>query len=129
MTDRTPHDGPPTGPAQPPHRAQIKVEVPGDLIGQYMNLAMITHSSSEIILDFAQVLPGVLKTRIQTRLILSPTNAKLLHRALGESLAKYEAVYGEIKTPPSLADQLFSVTRPIGGAAPEDTPGGGSGNE
>ncbi|NPV68080.1 MAG: DUF3467 domain-containing protein [Anaerolineae bacterium] len=129
MTDRIPRDGPANESAhQPLRRAQIKVEVPADLPGQYMNLAMITHSLSEVILDFAQVLPGVFKTRVQTRLILSPTNAKLLHKALGESLAKYEAAYGEIKTPPSLADQLFSVTRPIGGATPEET-SGDSGHE
>ncbi len=125
MTDRLPLNDP----AQPPRRAQIKVEVPGDLPGQYMNLAMITHSLSEVILDFAQVLPGVFKTRVQTRLILSPTNAKLLYKALGESLAKYEAAYGEIRTPPTLADQLFSVTRPIGGATAEDTGGGESNHE
>ncbi len=44
---------------------------------------------------------------MQTRLILTPTNAKLLHKALGDTLAKYEERHGQIKVPPTLADQLF----------------------
>ena len=77
----------PTG-NQQAKRAQIKLEIPADLAAQYVNFALITHSLSEVILDVAQVLPGSPKSRVQSRLVFSPTNAKLLYQALGETLAK-----------------------------------------
>jgi hypothetical protein len=107
-------------PIQPPQRPQIKVEVPADLSAQYVNFALITHTLSEIVLDFAQMMPNMPKARVQTRLVLTPTNAKLLLKALGDSLAKYEERFGEIKVPPTLADQLFSAMR-AGGPGSEDT--------
>ena len=94
-----------------PKRAQIKLEIPGNLPAQYVNFALITHSLSEMILDFAQVLPNTPKARVQSRIILTPTNAKLLYKALGDSIAKYESTHGEIKVPPTLADQLFGGVR------------------
>ncbi|GAB4572762.1 MAG: hypothetical protein Kow0077_13130 [Anaerolineae bacterium] len=118
--------GGPTG--KQPARTQIKVEVPPDLAAQYANFALLTHSLSEFILDFAQLLPNTPRARVQTRLILTPTNAKLLYKALGDSLAKYEARYGEIKTPPTLADQLFSSMR-MGGNVGEDDNGGNEGQQ
>lgn len=111
---------------QQPARQQVKVEVPADLTAQYVNFALITQTMSEVMLDFAQVLPSTPKARVQTRLILTPTNAKLLHKALGDSLARFEALHGEIKVPPTLADRLFRSVRPEGddessdGAPPTD---------
>lgn len=99
-------EGPPR-----PKRAQIQIEIPANLAGQYVNFALITHSLSEIILDFAQVLPNTPKSRVQARVIMTPTNAKLLLKALGESIEKYENAHGEIKVPPTLADQLFGSVR------------------
>jgi hypothetical protein len=90
-----------------PKRTPVKLEIPADLGAQYVNFALITHSLSEIILDFAQILPNTPKARVQSRILLTPTNAKLLHKALGESLAKFEAAHGEIGVPPTLADRLF----------------------
>lgn len=113
---------------QKPKRTQIKLEIPADLTAQYVNFALITHSLSEIVLDVAQVLPGTPKARVQTRLILTPTNAKLLHKALGDSIAKYEARHGEINVPPTLADQLFSSTR-VTSAGDEDPNTEGTNNE
>ena len=80
-------------------RRPIQIELPADLEATYANFALITHSPSEIILDFARALPNVPKARIYGRIIMTPMNAKLLHKALGDNLTKYEEKYGELKTP------------------------------
>ena len=77
----------------------IQIELPGDLEATYSNFALITHSPSEIIVDFARVLPNVPKAKVYARIVMTPMNAKLLHRALGENLGMYEEKFGEIKTP------------------------------
>jgi hypothetical protein len=94
---------------------RLNLEIPGDLAATYANFAIITHSPWEIFLDFAQILPNVPKARVRTRLVLTPTNAKMLLKALEENIARFEAQHGEItlpKQPQSLADQLFSTIRP-----------------
>jgi hypothetical protein len=82
---------------QPQRR--IQVELPADLEATYANFVLITHSPSEMIMDFARVLPSVPKAKVYGRIIMTPMNAKLLHKALGENLGKFEEKYGEIKTP------------------------------
>jgi len=77
----------------------IQIELPTDLEAIYSNFALITHSSSEMIVDFARVLPNVPKAKVYARIIMTPMHAKLLHRALGENLANFEEKFGEIKTP------------------------------
>ena len=77
----------------------IQIELPADLEAIYSNFALITHSSSEMIVDFARVLPNVPKAKVYARIIMTPMHAKLLHRALGENLANFEEKFGEIKTP------------------------------
>jgi hypothetical protein len=86
---------------QPPAagRRSIQIELPADLEAVYSNFVLITHSPSEMIVDFARALPNLPKAKVYTRIIMTPMNAKLLHRALGENLAKYEEKHGEIKTP------------------------------
>jgi hypothetical protein len=86
-------------PMPPQHQMRLDIELPADLEGVYANFALITHTASEVILDFARVLPNTPKAKIHARLILTPMNAKLLHRALGENLARFEQQFGEIKTP------------------------------
>lgn len=103
-----------TEPSQPVVR-RLNLEIPADLPATYANFAIITHSPWEVFLDFAQILPNVPKARVRVRLVLTPTNAKMLLNALQENLARYETQYGEIALPPrpqSLADQLFSTIRP-----------------
>jgi hypothetical protein len=78
---------------------RIQVELPSDLEATYANFVLITHSPSEMIMDFARVLPSVPKAKVYGRIIMTPMNAKLLHKALGENLVKYEKKYGELKTP------------------------------
>ena len=82
---------------QPP--TQINIELPGDLEATYSNFALITHSPSEIVIDFARLLPNVPKAKIYARVLLTPLNAKLLLRALQENLAKYEEKFGEVRLP------------------------------
>jgi len=65
--------------------------------GVYANLAMIAHSPNEIIIDFARVMPGLPKARVQTRVIMTPAHAKMLRNALEDNIKKYEAQFGEIK--------------------------------
>ena len=94
---------------------QINVEVPPDLDAIYSNLALITHSASEVIIDFARVLPNTPKAKVYARIITTPLHAKLLLRALGDNLEKYEAQFGKIKMPDAgdaLAQQFFGAVRP-----------------
>jgi len=88
------------------------LELPASLEPSYANLALITHSAMEVVLDFARVLPGLPKGRVCARVVMAPLSAKLLLRALNENLSKYEAQFGEIRVPEgvSLADQLFGRT-------------------
>lgn len=67
--------------------------------GVYSNLALITHSSSEFVIDFAKMLPGVQKATVQTRVIMTPQHIKLLLKALEENLTKYEEKYGPVRLP------------------------------
>jgi hypothetical protein len=99
----------------PPHQAQISIEVPPDLDAIYVNMAMITHTPSEVIIDFARVLPNTPKAKVCARIINTPLHAKLLLRALGENLEKYEQQFGEIKLPSDgdmLAQQFFGAAKP-----------------
>ncbi|MCD4684526.1 MAG: DUF3467 domain-containing protein [Anaerolineae bacterium] len=93
---------------------RLNLEIPSDLGATYANFAIITHSPWEIFLDFAQILPNVPKARVRARIVLTPTNAKMLLVALQDNINRYEAQHGEIKMPPrpqSLADQLFRTIR------------------
>lgn len=65
----------------------------------YANLAIITHSSSEFILDFIRVMPGMPKAGVQSRIVLAPEHAKRLLRALEENIGKYERAFGLIRMP------------------------------
>ena len=67
--------------------------------GEYANFAIITHSSSDFVLDFARVLPGVPKAQVKSRVILAPEHAKRLLGALQENIMRYEREYGPIKIP------------------------------
>lgn len=79
---------------------QFQIELNEEIAqGIYANLAIITHSSSEFILDFVRVMPGIPKASVKSRIVLAPEHAKRLLYALEENIAKYERVFGEIKTP------------------------------
>jgi hypothetical protein len=65
--------------------------------GIYSNLALITHSPSEIIIDFARVMPGVPKAKVYARIVMTPAHAKMLLNALQDNIRKFESQFGEIK--------------------------------
>lgn len=84
---------------------QISIELKEDVAqGIYSNLAIITHSPSEFVIDFVRMMPGVPKAEVKSRIILTPEHAKRLVMALKDNIAKYEAANGPIKniemTPP-----------------------------
>ncbi len=93
----------------PPAAGRIRFRVPAELEPTYANLAAITHSASEILIDFAQVMPHVPEARVKSRIVLTPINAKLLLNALKEHLGRFEDQFGEIHIPDasSLAEHLF----------------------
>ena len=86
-----------------------KINVPEGTQPVYANLARISHSPADIVIDFAHILPGEDTANIQSRIVMSPLSAKLLMRALTENLARYETAFGEINVPgnSSLAENLF----------------------
>lgn len=100
-----------TTPEQPtgPH-----IIVPEGTQPVYANLARISHSPADIVIDFAHMLPGENTANIQSRIVMSPLSAKLLMRALSENLARYETAFGEIAVPGnnSLAENLFRPHHP-----------------
>ena len=100
MTD--PKKTPPTG-------GRVQIQVPANLEPVYANFALITNSPSEIIIDLAQVMPRIARAKVKTRVVMTPMNAKLFHRALTEHISRFEEKFGEIDIPEgtSLADQLF----------------------
>ena len=98
----------------PPNPTGPTLEVPAGLETIYANLARISHSPADIVMDFAHLLPGETKAAVRTRVLMAPLSAKLLMRALTENLARYEAAFGEIKIPgnSSLAEHLFKPFQP-----------------
>ncbi|HWR83984.1 MAG TPA: DUF3467 domain-containing protein [Candidatus Deferrimicrobium sp.] len=77
---------------------QLNVELPEQQAeGIYANLAMIMHSPTEIIIDFARVMPRLPKAKVLSRIIMTPMHAKLLLQALSDNIKKFEAQFGEIK--------------------------------
>jgi hypothetical protein len=97
-------------PASAPRR-QLNVEMPVDLEAIYANFAILNHSPSEVIIDFARLLPNMPKVKVYARILMTPTNAKALHKALGDNLAKYEKRFGEIKIAP---EEQEARERPLG---------------
>ena len=83
-----------------PQQGQLQIELPQEVAqGEYANFAIITHSSSDFVVDFARVLPGVPKAQVKSRVILAPEHAKRLLGALQENIVRYEREFGPIKIP------------------------------
>ena len=90
---------------------EIKIEIKPEVArGTYSNLAIITHSHSEFIIDFATMLPGLQKPEVGNRIIMTPEHAKRLFLALQDNIAKYESQNGQI----TLANSP-NATFPMGG--------------
>ena len=79
---------------------KISVELSAEQAeGIYSNLALITHSTSEFIVDFVKLLPGLPKAKVCARMIMTPQNAKALMKTLEINIHRYEENFGEIKLP------------------------------
>ena len=77
---------------------QINIELDEKVAeGIYSNLAIINHSVSEFVIDFVSIMPGTPKSKVKSRIILTPQHAKRLHKALGENIKRFENAHGEIK--------------------------------
>lgn len=100
-----------TAPSQP---AGPKIIIPEGMETAYANLARISHSPADIVIDFAHLLPGETSANVRSRVVMTPLSAKLLLRALAENIARYEAAFGEIPMPSnsSLAESLFRPPHP-----------------
>jgi hypothetical protein len=96
--DETPAPGsmPPAG---APAAQQIKVELgEKEAEGIYSNLVLLTHSTSEFLLDFARILPGIPKAKVYARIVMTPQNAKALLGVLQKNLEAYEKKHGKVPT-------------------------------
>lgn len=77
---------------------QLNIEISEEVAeGTYANLAIITHSHAEFVVDFVNVMPGTPKSRVKARIILTPQHAKRFMKAINENIQKYEAMNGPIK--------------------------------
>ncbi|QCR23467.1 DUF3467 domain-containing protein [Pontibacter sp. SGAir0037] len=77
---------------------QINIELTEEVAeGEYVNLAMIAHSSSEFVIDFIKLMPGLPKAKVKSRVVITPEHAKRLLAALADNIQKFEESFGEIK--------------------------------
>ena len=91
---------------------KIKIEIDDKTIdGKYANFAVVTHSLAEFILDFIRVLPGAVKHKVKSRIIISPVHAKTFCNALQDNIRKFEKKYGEIKTVNQNVSPTFKIPK------------------
>lgn len=91
---------------------QIQIELSEEVAqGTYSNLAIISHSSSEFVIDFVRIVPGMPKAKVKSRLILTPEHAKRLLFALQDNIEKFEKLNGTIQ----LKNEHPGFLPPIGG--------------
>ena len=85
-------------PDQPNTPNQLNIEISEEVAeGTYANLAIITHSHAEFVIDFVRIMPGIPKAQVKSRIILTPEHAKRFLSALKDNITKFEAVNGPIK--------------------------------
>lgn len=81
-----------------PNQQELKIDLtPEVAAGHYSNFAVISHSPGEFFMDFIAVSPNMPQARVQSRIIMTPANAKTLLRALGENITRYEQTFGTIE--------------------------------
>src|SRR6266513_2835151 len=101
---------------QPQQPSQLNIEISEEEAeGNYANLAIITHSHAEFVIDFVNVMPGTPKSKVKSRIILTPQHAKRLMKALTENIGRYEALNGQIK-------DLEEVQIPFTNASGQEAP-------
>ena len=83
---------------QNPQQNQLNIEISEEVAeGEYANLAIITHSHAEFVIDFVNVMPGTPKSKVKSRIILTPQHAKRFMKALTENIQRFEAANGKIQ--------------------------------
>ena len=96
------------------NKNQLQIELKEEVAqGTYANLAIITHSSSEFILDFVRVMPGLPKAGVQSRIVMTPEHAKRLMFALQDYVTKYEQNFGQIRMPEQQAQDGKTFVPPL----------------
>ncbi|MEW7280471.1 DUF3467 domain-containing protein [Aquimarina sp. 2201CG1-2-11] len=84
--------------AENKNQNQLNIEIDeATADGTYSNLAIINHSVSEFVVDFVNIMPGRPKSKVKSRIILTPQHAKRLLKALGDNVSRFESAHGEIK--------------------------------
>jgi hypothetical protein len=79
-------------------QGQLSIELSEEIAdGVYSNLAIITHSTAEFVIDFIKVMPGMPKAKVKSRIVLTPEHAKRFMKAMQDNIAKYESEHGTIK--------------------------------
>lgn len=97
-------------------KQKLNIELSEEMAeGIYSNLAAITHSNAEFIVDFINMMPGAKKAKVKSRIILTPQHAKRLMAALAENIHKFEAHHGKIKETPQ-GQMPFNLGGPKGEA-------------
>ena len=96
----------------PENANQINIELSEEVAdGIYSNLAIITHSNAEFVLDFIRVMPGMPKAKVKSRILVTPQHAKRLLKALKDNIKKFESMHGEIQE----AEELKGIPLNFGG--------------
>jgi hypothetical protein len=81
-----------------PKKPSINIELDAEVAqGIYSNLAIINHSQSEFVVDFVSIMPGVPKSKVKSRIVLTPQHAKRFLKALHENVSRFEKQHGVIK--------------------------------
>jgi hypothetical protein len=83
---------------QQEEQSQLNIELTEEIAeGIYANLAIITHSNAEFVVDFVNVMPGMPKAKVKSRVILTPQHAKRFMKAMLDNIKKYESIHGPIQ--------------------------------
>lgn len=90
---------------------QINIELSEEVAqGIYSNLAVITHSTSEFVIDFVRIMPGVPKAKVKSRVVLTPEHAKRLLMALQDNIKKFETLHGPIRNADKPSGPVMPMT-------------------
>ncbi|MCB0736330.1 MAG: DUF3467 domain-containing protein [Bacteroidetes bacterium] len=96
---------------------QVNIELTEEIAeGVYSNLAVITHSNTEFVVDFVRIMPGVPRAKVKSRIVLTPHHAKRLLKAMQDNIARFESQNGEIQ---DVGGAFDGIPMNFGGPAPE----------
>jgi len=95
-------------------QGQINIELgEKEAEGNYSNLAIISHSGAEFIIDFTRILPGIPKAKVHSRIIMTPQHCKMFLNAMKENIDRFESQYGEIKILGTPNENTFGFQVPL----------------